>query len=112
MDWKRILEILFFWFFPFAILFYLLYRAIWSLSGLWFAGWKPTQNNIKIVTQWGRRGVEFQEEYGTWVNGNPVHPFQDWLNGFKKIYLLPLVLFGWGFYSGLTWGRNDPQKAN
>ena len=112
---RRALHFLFWIALPGAALGYVLYRAIWTLSALWYSKVRPSQHNIKVCTQWGISGTEFQEEqygFGTWKNGRPMRPIEDWLEGFKKIYLLPLVLFGWGFWSGLTWGKTDPQKFN
>ena len=115
MDWKRLLHVLFFVALPLGAVLYVFYRLIWTLSAMRIAGWRPSQNNIKIATQWGSLGVEFQrEQYGThtWADGKASHPVKDWLYGFGKIYLFPLVLFGWGFWSGMFWGKNDPQVSN
>lgn len=102
-------------FLPFFFLAWVLYRAIWTLSAAAYTGYRPSQNNIKVWTQWGAHGTEFQEEYygaQTWKDGGPTTPFRDWMRGFRRIWFLPLVLFGWGFWSGLFWGKNDPQNFN
>jgi len=109
MDWMRILKVTFFFIVPGALLIWLIYKAMWTLSALHYAfgtktATKLNQNNIAIAASWKASGTEFQEGYygkiGGWVNAAPVSPLENFLYGWPLWWALPYILLSPGFYQG------------
>lgn len=115
MNWGNFLKWLFFAFVPFAILAYFIYRAVWTLSAYVYLGVPMNNNNTWVLTQWGVNGTEFQETVygheGTY-NGTGEFVWSLWANGFKRFYAIPYILFSYGFYAALFWGKNTPKSLN
>lgn len=95
MDWKKIFTVIFFWIVPFAVLFWLIYRAMWTLSCIRYKRLKFTQINIKAATI-NRDIIAFQ--YGKSQN-----IFTQWLYGWPIFWLIPFILFSPGFWGGVFW---------
>jgi len=99
-----------------AIIFWLIYRAAWTLSALRYGRTQSnpkyglSQNNIQIFTTWGKSGTEFQAGYyghvagGYTAAGLPVNPLGLWLYGWVWWWAIPYLLLSPGFYKGLLLG--------
>lgn len=100
---KRILHLLFWFAIPGAFLLWVFYRAIRTLSLFHFFGYKMNQNNIHVFTFYTSAETDFQEAYasGSWIAGKPSKKWQDWLQGFRRIWALPYLLVSPGFWKGI-----------
>lgn len=109
--------------FPILVfIFWLIYRAIWTLSAMKYISALQKinvfkQNNIQVATQWGIKGTQFQEAYYGGLGWNaatqkPTGP--GWLKSFFYglffWFALPYILLSPGFYGGLFWNKNAPQN--
>lgn len=103
---ERIFKWVFLVIVPGGILIWLIYRAMWTCAGFSLVKIPWNQNNIEIITFWGSLGTEFQEEFGSWVNGKASYPIQDFLRGWINWWIIPYLLVSPGFYTGIFNGKN------